>query len=50
LAEPANDELRTKRRIELAECNIFPIWYPRYEDNESIEAFLSLLVDGELKL
>ena len=37
---------RIKRKEELAKSNIFPIWY-NGDHNESIEALLELLNDGE---
>lgn len=40
LQEPATDELRLQRQRELADCNIYPIWYPENTHDESIEALL----------
>lgn len=43
LEEIKETRLRTKRKKELAKANIFPIWYPEGEHDESIEAlFLKL--------
>ena len=43
-----NSEDRLKRRDQLADCNIFPIWYPNDEDhNECIEALLTKLEEGD---
>ena len=40
LADPGDEASRNMRRIELLECNIYPIWYPPKTDDESIEAYL----------
>jgi hypothetical protein len=40
LQEPATEELRLQRQDELAECHIYPIWYPADTHDESIEALL----------
>lgn len=44
------NEQDNKEEIEeyLAKANIFPIWYDDYYHDESIEAFLLLLTEGEL--
>lgn len=43
LEEIKDSKLRTKRKKELAKANIFPIWYPEGDHDESIEAlFLKL--------
>ena len=40
LQEPKTDEMRFQRQRELADCHIYPIWYPADTHNESIEALL----------
>ena len=46
-SDPEKDDVnRIKRKEELAKSNIFPIWY-NGNHNESIEALLELLNDGE---
>ncbi len=46
LAAPTTDAERHSKEAALAEFNIFPIWYNKDEDDQSIEAFLHLLADG----
>lgn len=46
LEDPGTDELRANRRNQLAECNIYPIWYPKNEHDTSIEALLTKLKDS----
>lgn len=36
---------RIQRKKDLAQSNIFPIWYPEGEDDESIEALLTALME-----
>lgn len=38
---------RVKRKKALAKANIFPIWYPEGQHDESIEALLLALMEGE---
>lgn len=46
-SDPEKDDVnRIERKEELAKSNIFPIWY-NGDHNESIEALLELLNDGE---
>lgn len=40
LAEPDSEEKRIQRQKALAECHIYPIWYPQDTHDESIEALL----------
>lgn len=40
LQEPPTEELRLQRQRELADCHIYPIWYPADTHDESIEALL----------
>lgn len=40
LEVPESDELRIVRQNQLAECHIYPIWYPANSHDESIEALL----------
>jgi hypothetical protein len=43
LEEPDTKEERIKRNGDLAACHIYPIWYPQYSHDESIEALLMKL-------
>lgn len=43
LEEPGTKEERLKRNGDLASCHIYPIWYPQYSHDESIEALLMKL-------
>ncbi len=43
LEEPDTKEERIKRNGDLAACHIYPIWYPQYLHDESIEALLMKL-------
>ena len=40
LPEPETEGERIRRQRDLAECHIYPIWYPRDSHDESIEALL----------
>ncbi len=40
LAEPESEEKRIQRQNELANCHIYPLWYPQDAHDESIEALL----------
>jgi hypothetical protein len=44
LETPSNDGERKSRQKFLAERNVFPIWYPRGEHDDSIEAFFVKLL------
>lgn len=46
LEEIRDDRLRVKRKKELARANIFPIWYPEGEHDESIEALFIKLQEN----
>lgn len=43
--ELKNDDDRVARKKELAKANIFPIWYPEGEHDESIEALFTLMLE-----
>lgn len=43
--ELKNDDDRVARKKELARANIFPIWYPEGEHDESIEALFTLMLE-----
>lgn len=43
LEEPDTREKRIKRNGDLADCHIYPIWYPQHSHDESIEALLMKL-------
>lgn len=43
LENPGSSNKRNTRRDQLAECNIYPIWYPEGMHDESIEALLTKL-------
>lgn len=43
---PESNEEKIARRNLLAECNIYPIWYPAGTHDESIEALLLALMEG----
>lgn len=47
LPVPGNDAEKNARRDALIECNVYPIWYPAVAHDESIEALLLALMDGE---
>ncbi|WP_243349592.1 SIR2 family protein [Parabacteroides sp. FAFU027] len=48
LEEIKDNKMRSKRKRELASANIFPIWYPEGQHDESIEAlFLKLLEERQ---
>lgn len=44
LPYPEDEAIRQARKAELARCNIYPIWYPPDEHDESIEALLHKLM------
>jgi hypothetical protein len=46
LEAPTEEQNRRAIRARLAGCNIYPIWYPNGEHDNSIEAFLLKLADG----
>lgn len=46
LAAPDSEQERITRKKELAQCNIYPIWYPQNEHDDSIEALLYKLMEG----
>lgn len=48
LAAPTTDEERLERQQCLAECHIYPIWYPAGCHDESIEALLTKLQSSAL--
>jgi len=50
LAAPAAEEVRRTWRTALANCNIYPIWYPGGDHDDSIEALLYFLADGVVEL
>ena len=50
VSSPATEDARRKRKTELAQFNIYPIWYPSGEHDDSIEALLYLLSDGVVAL
>lgn len=50
LAAPADEEARRTWRTALANCNIYPIWYPEGDHDDSIEALLYFLADGAVEL
>src|SRR3569623_2485057 len=50
LAAPAAEEVRRTWRAALANCNIYPIWYPGGDHDDSIEALLYFLADGVVEL
>lgn len=50
LETPAEEQNRWATRTRLAECNIYPIWYPEGEHDESIEALLLKLAEGVVEL
>lgn len=43
LADPDSEPQRLQRQKELADCHIYPIWYPQGTDDESIAALLTKL-------
>ncbi|MFJ9534977.1 SIR2 family protein [Herbaspirillum sp. NPDC101396] len=46
LEEPETEQIRIRRQAELAECHIYPIWFPAETHNESIEALLVKLQEA----
>ena len=50
LSAPESEDARIARKSELAQFNIYPIWYPTGEHDDSIEALLYLLADGVVEL
>jgi hypothetical protein len=50
IAELKDSDDRTARRKVLAEANIFPIWYPQDQHDESIKALLLKLADDVVEL
>lgn len=43
LPTPDSEQKRIQRQKELADCHIYPVWYPQGTHNESIEALLTKL-------
>lgn len=50
LSAPKSEDARIVRKAELARFNIYPIWYPTGEHDDSIEALLYGLADGVVEL
>lgn len=50
LSAPESEGARIARKTELAKFNIYPIWYPTGEHDDSIEALLYALADGITEL
>lgn len=50
LSAPESEDARIARKSELAQFNIYPIWYPPGEHDDSIEALLYRLADGVVEL
>ena len=50
VSSPDTEEARRQRKSELVQYNIYPIWYPTGEHDESIEALLYCLADGIVEL
>lgn len=46
LLELKNDDDRVARKKQLARANIFPIWYPEGEHDDSIEALFTLMLES----
>lgn len=46
LEEPESEKVRIEKRQLLSQSNIYPIWYPQGEHDESIEALLVKLKEG----
>jgi len=44
--ELKNDDDRVARKKQLARANIFPIWYPEGEHDDSIEALFTLMLES----
>jgi hypothetical protein len=50
LSAPPDENTRRTWRTALANCNIYPIWYPEDDHDDSIEALLYCLADGVIEL
>lgn len=50
LSSPESEVARIARKAELTNFNIYPIWYPNGEHDDSIEALLYALADGVTEL
>ena len=50
VSSPDTEEARRQRKSELAQYNIYPIWYPAGEHDDSIEALLYRLADEVVDL